>query len=194
MGCRAEEKKIPRIYMFGSPDERWELLRGLMDTDGWAEADGDCYFCSVSHALVEDVTDLARSLGAVVTVREKYPWFTHNGERKQGQKAYTLRIKIRNPERLFHLDRKRAICAGKEPQSMALWLDSIEWFTLGPTVCIQVAHPNSLFIIAGYRVTHNSVLPRPKLRARRAAPGADARERRCGGHATLSLGHSRITR
>jgi hypothetical protein len=34
MGCRAEDKSIPRIYMLGSPQERWELLRGLMDTAG----------------------------------------------------------------------------------------------------------------------------------------------------------------
>jgi phosphate starvation-inducible PhoH-like protein len=65
MGCRAEDKSIPRIYMLGSPQARWELLRGLMDTDGWADADGDCYFCSVSQPLAVDVAELARSLGAI---------------------------------------------------------------------------------------------------------------------------------
>jgi LAGLIDADG-like domain len=156
MGKRASEKSIPRIYLLGSVSERWELLRGLMDTDGWAEADGDCYFCSVSEALVRDVRELARSLGAVISTREKAPFYIKDGERVSGQPAYTLRIKMRQPERMFHLARKQAVCAGKMPQSMAIWLDAIESNGDRETVCIHVAHPNSLFIIDGYRVTHNS--------------------------------------
>jgi replicative DNA helicase len=96
MGKRAEDKSIPRIYLLGSVVERWELLRGLMDTDGWADADGDCYSCSVSDALIRDVRELARSLGAVVTTREKQPFYMKNGERVEGQPAYTLRIKMRD--------------------------------------------------------------------------------------------------
>jgi hypothetical protein len=156
MGKRAEEKSIPRIYLLGSVADRWELLRGLMDTDGWADTDGDCYFCSVSEDLIRDVRELARSLGAVVTTREKTPFYMKDGERVNGRPAYTLRIKMRQPERMFHLARKQNVCAGKTPQSMAIWLDAIERNGDQETVCIQVSHPNSLFIIDGYRVTHNS--------------------------------------
>lgn len=155
-GHKADTKSIPRIYMLGSEEERFELLRGLMDTDGWAEEDGDCYYTSISKALAENVRDLARSLGAVVTWREKVPTFIYKGERKNGQLAYTLRIKMRQPERMFHLSRKKAACEGKEPQSMALWLEVIEPAGEGETICIRVSHPNSLFVTDGYVVTHNT--------------------------------------
>jgi LAGLIDADG-like domain len=155
-GLRAPEKFIPRIYLFSSVEERWELLRGLMDTDGWADIDGDCYFCSTSLRLIEDVRHLARSLGAIVTLREKQPTYIYKGEKKEGLPAYTLRIKMKLPERMFNLPRKIDKCKGKEPQSMAIWLDSIEPAGEEDTACIAVSHPNSLYIIDNFIVTHNT--------------------------------------
>lgn len=49
-----------------------------------------------------------------------------------------------------------AIPTIQSPQSLGLYLDRIEKLPPGPTVCIQVSHPNSLFITDGYIVTHNS--------------------------------------
>lgn len=158
LGKRAETKFIPPIYLLASEEERWELLRGLMDTDGWAEEDGDCYFTTVSSRLAEDVQHLARSLGAIVQRRQKTPTYTHDGESREEQLAYTLRIKMPGPERMFFLDRKRALCAGKEPQSMGLWLESIEPYGEDETVCIAVSHPNSLYITDDFIVTHNTDL------------------------------------
>lgn len=151
-GTRAETKHIPRIYKLGSSDERWALMQGLMDTDGWSESDGDCYYCTVSPRLRDDVAFVARSLGAFVTVREKTP----ECEGKKGQRAYTLRIKIKDPSRLFSLTRKSAHCDGRAPQSMTRWLDSIEPAGEQETICIAVSHPNSLFIAGDFTVTHNT--------------------------------------
>jgi len=157
-GKRAETKKIPRQYLFAPTDDRWSLLQGLMDTDGWVDEDGDCYFCSVSEQLVDDVTDLTRSLGAIVTRREKTPFYTHNGERREGQLAYTLRVKIPEPQRMFYLERKRERCADRQQQSMARWIESIEPAGIDETVCIAVEHPQSLFVIHDFIVTHNTHL------------------------------------
>jgi LAGLIDADG-like domain len=156
MGLHSYEKFIPRIYLMASEEERWELLRGLMDTDGWVEEDGDCYYCSTSPRLIEDVRHLARSMGAIVTLREKTPHYTYKGEYLEGRPAQTLRIKMREPERMFCLPRKADRCRGKEPQSMAIWLDSIEPAGEEETVCIAVSHPNSLYIIKDFIVTHNT--------------------------------------
>lgn len=158
VGCLAENKFIPRIYLMAGIDERFELLAGLMDTDGWVDLDGDCYFCTVSKQLAEDVRFLARSLGAIVTWREKDPTYTYKGEKLNGQHAYTLRIKIRQPERMFRLARKIVLCKDKEPQSMGLFLESIERCGEGETVCIEVSHPNSLYVIDDFIVTHNTDL------------------------------------
>src|SRR5207253_108009 len=35
MGCRSHEKFIPQIYLRASVKDRIDLLRGLMDTDGY---------------------------------------------------------------------------------------------------------------------------------------------------------------
>ena len=158
IGCGSESKFVPRIYLFGSAEERFALLQGLMDTDGWSEEDGNAFYCTVSPRLRDDVRHLARSLGAVVTVRERIPTFTHNGEKKDGQLAYSLRIKMPDAERVFHLERKRARVRGKVFQSMGLALNSIERIASGETVCIAVEHPNSLFVTDNFVVTHNSDL------------------------------------
>ena len=152
---RSWEKFIPRIYKYGSIEERWALIQGLMDTDGWADQDGDCYFTSTSKQLRDDISEVARSLGAITFHREGFKYYSNNGKRKQSRKAYTVRIKITNSSRLFRLDRKKEL-AKECPQSMALYLQSIERIEDGPTVCIQVAHKNSLFITGNFVVTHNS--------------------------------------
>jgi hypothetical protein len=156
-GHKADSKFIPHVYLFGSVEERWALLQGLMDTDGWADIDGDCYFSTVSERLRDDVSHLARSLGGVVTVTEKAPTYTHNGEKLYGLKAYSLRIKVRNSSMLFRLERKLAR-AGREPQSMAKYVQSIEYSHDAESVCIAVRHPSSLYITRDFIVTHNTDL------------------------------------
>ncbi len=156
VGKLSNEKFIPRIYLFGGEEERWALLRGLMDTDGWAEKDRAIYYSTVSERLADDVTHLARSLGGVVSRSEKQPHYTHNGERRAGQRAYALRIKLPDAERAFGLERKKRLCRGKTHQSMGRTLVSIEPAGRGETVCIAVAHPNSLFITSHFLVTHNT--------------------------------------
>ena len=157
-GAKSNTKYIPRQYLFAPVEDRWALIQGLMDTDGWADTDGDCYFCSVSDRLIEDVTHLARSLGAYVTRREKIPTYLYDGVLKIGQKAFTIRIKMPEPERMFHLSRKADRCRGKVSQSMGRAIESIEPHGIGKTVCIAVEHPRSLYVVRDFIVTHNTDL------------------------------------
>jgi hypothetical protein len=152
IGTDSFTKFIPSSYMLGSIDERFELLRGLMDTDGWADADGDCYFGTSSARLRDDVSALARSLGAIVTTREKHPRFQSG----IGALAYTLRIKIRDPKRLFHLSRKQRLA--REPQSMFRAIVGIEPSRKAEARCIAVSNPNGLYLTNDYIVTHNTDL------------------------------------
>ena len=155
-GHRAESKFIPKIYLLGPVEVRQEILRGLMDTDGWAEVDGHAYFCTVSPRLADDVIHLARSLGCIASKTIKRPFYTSRGERKEGQLAYTVRIKSRDPESLFHLERKKKRVRGRAYQSMGIYLEAIEAAGEEETVCIEVSHPNSLFVTDGFIITHNS--------------------------------------
>lgn len=150
-GAGSFHKFIPKEYLVGTIDERWALLRGLMDTDGWAEADGDTYYCTVSRRLRDDVALLARSLGAYVTLREKNARDQHGN----GSLAYTLRIKVADGAQLFTLDRKRQSC-GRAPQSMGRPIVSIVPTRIAFARCIKVSHPSGLYLTNDYILTHNT--------------------------------------
>lgn len=102
--CRAEHKFIPDMYKFSSIEQRRELVRGLMDTDGSA-SHGRFTFTSISKQLRDDLAEIIRSLGYLVSLGvddhgiEKYP--------HSDGKAYTLHVSTLDVECLFTLSRKR---------------------------------------------------------------------------------------
>lgn len=155
---RSHDKFIPRIYLHGSIPERWALLQGLMDTDGWVEDKRACYYTSVSRQLSDDVIYLARSLGGVASRTDRIPNFTYKGERKQGQRAYCVRLKFPEPSSLFRLTRKKVIADGLRFQREGRQIVSIEEVGKGDSVCIKVSNPNNLFITTDFIVTHNTDL------------------------------------
>ncbi len=57
------EPHIPAEYFTASYEQRLELLRGLMDTDGCWGSNGIAIFSTSNYRLAEDVAKLARSLG-----------------------------------------------------------------------------------------------------------------------------------
>lgn len=101
--CRSENKFIPDIYKFSSIEQRKELVRGLMDTDGSASK-GRFTYTSISKQLRDDLAEVLRSLGYLVYLGiddrgiEKYP--------HSDGKAYTLHVSTRDAESIFTLQRK----------------------------------------------------------------------------------------
>ena len=63
-------KHIPMSYILSSAEQRRELLRGLMDTDGCVNLRGTCEFCQKSGRLADDVFVLLRTLGYKPTRHE----------------------------------------------------------------------------------------------------------------------------
>ena len=159
LGKRAWEKELPSSTCFAPVEWRWELLRGLMDTDGHAEPKRCAYYTTTSPKLRDGVAALARSLGCFVTVTNKFPTYTYNNEKLQGRDAYALRIKSANPESLFHLRRKKKIASEFSHQSLAKEIVDIEDTGCRETMrCINVSHPSGLYLTNDYTVTHNSAL------------------------------------
>lgn len=54
-GSRSWEKHIPELYQAGAIDDRLELLRGLLDTDGTVTKIGTIQFDTTSERLARDV-------------------------------------------------------------------------------------------------------------------------------------------
>lgn len=56
-------KHIPQEYLYGSIEQRLELLQGLMDTNGTCSKNGQCSFVQKSKVLSEQFLELVNSLG-----------------------------------------------------------------------------------------------------------------------------------
>ena len=56
-------KHIPKEYLYSSKEQRIELLKGLMDSDGTISTKGDCSFTTSIPELAKDFYFLCRSLG-----------------------------------------------------------------------------------------------------------------------------------
>ena len=158
MGKYSYEKFIPKIYLHGSIDERWELLNGLMDSDGGADIDGDYYYSTSSKQLCEDLKYLARSLGcyACSSITEEPFYREKQGEKVLCRTNYKIRIKSKNPEKIFWLKRKKDRVKNKIHQSYSNKIVKIEKIKPKKSICITVSNPNSLFITKNFIVTHNS--------------------------------------
>lgn len=157
-GMLAHEKDIPDCYMEASVDQRWELLRGLMDTDGTCSTSATSSYCTTSLLLAGKVQYLVRSLGghAAISVRDNKT-YTHNGEKKLGRRAYQINIRIKQPSRLFSLERKRSRTKDDNQYAdLKLCVKSVVPTRQVETQCISIDHPDHLYITDDFIVTHNT--------------------------------------
>lgn len=66
-GTHSYSKFIPDVYKYSSIQDRLELLRGLMDTDGHITKTGKMRYTTISTRLAQDVVFLVQSLGGLAT-------------------------------------------------------------------------------------------------------------------------------
>ena len=157
-GIKSEEKFIPSAYLAASYDARLDLLRGLLDTDGWVERWGSMRFCSSSERLARDVVELVRSLGGWCTVRPKRTTYTYLGVKREGRSAYVCNIHHDDPKSLVLLTHKQNRALSRPVRAWRPVFVSIEPTRVAETRCISVTHPSGLYITDDYVVTHNTSL------------------------------------
>lgn len=169
-GKPANEKRIPDAYMYASVEQRWELVKGLFDTDGSiGAADGGRYnvsYFTTSKRLVEDIQNLLYSLGVSSTIRIARQAETGNGHYVQ----YRLNVKSsnENKDRFFWLPRKVEIAnRAKVKASTEIKSHKKDYFWVGiadikklseqaETTCIYVDDEEHLYQAGQYIVTHNT--------------------------------------
>lgn len=139
-GFACKDKFIPDLYLYSSPEDRFELLCGLMDTDGSAYG-GTSVFTSSSPKLAEGVQFLVRSLGGKASVKE------HEGG---GFKVYTA---LNTPP--FRLSRK-ATAFGTKKQTIERSLIGIEPVGVLEAKCITVESEDGIYLTDDFIPTHNS--------------------------------------
>lgn len=152
---RSWEKFIPQTYLFLPIPQRWELLRGLMDTDGTCSKSGCISYCTTSPQLAKDVKFLVQSLGGLATISEAKKHYRYKGKKKRGRLAFILYIKLPDPSQAFSLARKKGRC--RKPQHVQRAIVKIERIENKESICLAVDHPNQLFLVENCIVTHNTV-------------------------------------
>lgn len=160
-GQMSHEKFIPLVYLEGSRQQRLALLQGLMDTDGTIgapEYGGSISFVSTSLRLAEGVQYLVRSLGGIASISNRQTSYTYNGENKPGKPSFQVNVRYKKPSELFKLLRKlnRTNDNNQYALDLKLRVKSVVESAKAQAQCITVEHPEQLFVVNDFIVTHNT--------------------------------------
>lgn len=159
METRAQTKFIPNIYKFAKIEDRLELLRGLMDTDGTVKERGEAMFCTTSMQLANDVRELVFSLGGKCNIktRNRVGKVTQIAGRQVTTRlpSYEFTVSFPNKsENIFYISRKANRFGMKYMHKSGI--KSIEEVGEKEVKCILIDHPEHLYITDDYIVTHNT--------------------------------------
>lgn len=147
-------KHIPDIYLYGSEEQRLELLKGLMDSDGTCGKTGDISFSSSIPRLAEDFLKLCRSLGITASQTIKKSGYKKDGKYIECKNSYCTNLYTE--KEVFKLKRKIDRCISKKKYLDFTSIINIEYVFDDYTTCITVDNDSHLFLTNDYTVTHNT--------------------------------------
>lgn len=153
---KSHEKRIPEQYLSGSIEQRWQLLQGLMDTDG-SVLDSKrcrCSYHTSSPGLAEDVQELVTSLGMSAIVTENDDEYDVHLSVPEDMEYHLFTL----PRRLDILDKYQGTARTYNKKYTDVAITSVEY--LGneeDMTCILVAADSHLFqVTKSHIVTHNT--------------------------------------
>lgn len=145
LAVKSQFKFIPDKYLYNSIENRTELLKGLLDTDGSC-IKNRTIFHTMSYRLSKDVVTLVQSLGGIARIN------TYDRTKEGKSIEYQVSINLHfNP---FSTKRK---AKNWKLQTFYKYIQSIEYLSEMEAVCIMVDHPDHLYLTDGFSVTHNTV-------------------------------------
>lgn len=154
----SEQKFIPDVYLKAPAECRMELLRGLLDTDGYVIGPA-VEFSTSSEQLAMDVSFLVRSLGGICSCADpRDPTYSYKGERRIGQKNFRMVIWFQSPEIIPVSSLKSLAFFRPEARHVHRSIVSIEEDGWEDCQCIQVASNDGIYITDDFIPTHNTSL------------------------------------
>lgn len=154
-GKLAWEKHVPDEYLYTTSIMRFELLSGLLDTDGY------CDNCRIEYAttspdLRDAVLFIVRSLGGKASYSERMGKYKKNGEIIYTRTNYRIEIEFPAGSTPFKTKRKADRYKPKR-EKLYRYIESITPCGVEEAQCICVEHDEHLFLVSEYFVpTHNS--------------------------------------
>lgn len=148
-----KNKHIPEEYFTASIEQRMELLRGLMDTDGMCSKAGQCSFTQKDKKMISDFSRLLSSLGIKHSIKEKYS--ICNGKKFPCFQVFFWTTKSFS---CFRYKRKHERLKDKlSPRMEYKSIVNIKRVESRDTKCITVDSERGLFLCGNKNtVTHNS--------------------------------------
>jgi hypothetical protein len=159
-GTYSHDKFIPKEYLYASYDQRLDLLRGLMDTDGTIYENGSIVYDTTSLSLAHDIVELVRSFGGRASCTTRCAGY---------RKSDGLFVKCKDSHRIhisftddsivpFYLTRKRERLTHNRFSHK--FIQSLEYVGDEECQCIYIDHPSHLYVTDDYIVTHNTTVAR----------------------------------
>ena len=156
LGLKSHEKFIPEEYLFGSPEQRIELLKGLIDTDGSVDEKFRIRYSTTSERLRDSVIELCNSLGIQVRVRI---------DSREGRRdCYELRLITK--EVVFsskkHMKKYETYLENSKDKlkhkNTYVKIKKIEYIGKCEMQCIAVDNDDHIYITDGHIPTHNTFI------------------------------------
>lgn len=150
MGTNSHSKFIPESYKYGSIEQRFQLIKGLMDTDGYNDHGVTAEYSTVSHKLALDVQEVLQSLGYTAKIKQRVT-------KCEGKEFPSFRLNIsgENVSNLFSLSRKVFDKKRSKP-NLERSIVKVQKDGLEECQCIMIDHPDHLYLTDGFNVTHNT--------------------------------------
>jgi len=149
-----KNKHIPSVYLNASIEQRMELLRGIMDTDGYISKKGHCDLRISDETLAQDCISLIRGLGYKVHVKKIHT--KYGGKRCKD--AY--RMLFTTTDKVFKLKRKLdRLPLRVRADTQHHYITNIKRVESRPVRCITVDNKDNLFLCGSqYIPTHNTTM------------------------------------
>lgn len=150
-------KHIPSMYLRASEQQRWNLLAGLLDTDGTVSRHGAIEITTISQRLAQDIHELACSLGLRPYIMQGRARLRDKDCGPKWQIAFTT------DRQVFRLPRKnrahKARLHNYTPvRNCFRYVVAVNPVPSRPVRCIQVDAPSHLYLAGRAMIpTHNSL-------------------------------------
>jgi replicative DNA helicase len=158
LGLSSLEKFVPRDYLLGTLQERLDLLRGLLDTDGHVIVPGGrtVEFSTSSPQLADNLIWLVRSLGGIVSHRTRVPTYGYKGEHRTG--AVSMRMRFWFPNGIVPVSSRKHLARWnmESDRFVGRFIESVEPTGEKPCQCILVGSDDHLYVTNDFVLTHNT--------------------------------------
>lgn len=152
-GKKSADKFIPDDYKYNSEEVRYNILAGLLNTNGSVHIKNrpSIVFYSNSKQLVDDVAEITRSLGLFCNTDLAVD--TH---RENPNYSCTIRVKEKLYNLLSEKHKSRLNLNSTKDKKWRL-IKSIEYVGKKECQCIYVDNQEHLYLTDDFIVTHNTV-------------------------------------